>query len=69
MSETAEGSSFHTGLRQNKNRKPRLSYEYIVLILSFFLMMIAYGIQSSFGVFFKPMLNEFGWTREATSGS
>ncbi len=32
-------------------------------------MLIGFGTQMSFGVFFKPMLNEFGWTRAATAGS
>lgn len=27
------------------------------------------GAQYSFGIFFKPVLNEFGWTRAATSGA
>jgi MFS family permease len=31
--------------------------------------MIAWGAQYSFGVFFKPLLNEFGWTRAVTSGA
>jgi MFS family permease len=31
-------------------------------------MVLVYGSAYSFGVFFKPMLNEFGWTRAATSG-
>jgi MFS family permease len=31
--------------------------------------MISWGAQYSFGVFFKPVLNEFGWTRAATSGA
>ena len=30
--------------------------------------MVAFGTQYSFGVFFKPILNEFGWTRAETSG-
>jgi len=32
-------------------------------------MMAAYGTRSAFGVFFKPMLTEFGWTRALMSGS
>ena len=32
-------------------------------------MMAAYGTRSAFGVFFKPMLTEFGWTRALISGS
>ena len=31
--------------------------------------MIVWGTQYSFGVFFKPVLTEFGWTRAATSGA
>ena len=31
--------------------------------------MIVWGTQYSFGVFFKPISNEFGWTRAATSGA
>lgn len=31
--------------------------------------MTALGAQYCFGVFFKPVLNEFGWTRAATSGA
>jgi MFS family permease len=30
-------------------------------------MVVAVGSQLSFGVFFKPMLDEFGWSRAATS--
>ena len=30
--------------------------------------MMVYGAQYSFGVFFKPLLAEFGWTRAVTSG-
>lgn len=31
--------------------------------------MVSYGTLYSFGVFFKPVLDEFGWTRAATSGA
>jgi len=31
--------------------------------------MVAYGTQYSFGVFFKPVLTEFGWTRAMTAGA
>lgn len=52
----------------DKARGPKLSYGSILVITTFLLMAIAFGSTNSFGVFFKPMLNEFGWTREATSG-
>jgi MFS family permease len=32
-------------------------------------MVLTWGIFSTFGVFFKPVLTEFGWTRAATSGA
>ena len=31
-------------------------------------MTVMYGSQSSFGVFFKPMSSEFGWSRAETAG-
>jgi len=52
--------------RVKKNR--RLSYGYLVLIACFFILVLEYGSLYCFGVFFKPMLNDFGWTRAATSG-
>jgi MFS family permease len=44
-------------------------YGYIVVIVAFLVMLLAYGIRSCFGVFFKPMLTEFEWTRALTSGA
>jgi MFS family permease len=49
-------------------RRPQIYYGFIVLAACFFIMTLVYGAQGSFGVFFKPMLNEFGWTRAETSG-
>jgi Sugar phosphate permease len=47
--------------------KSRIYYGYGVLLACFFIIMLVYGAQASFGVFFKPMLDEFHWTRTATS--
>ncbi len=52
-----------------EGQKSRLSYGYVVIIASFFILLITGGTQYSFGVFFKPMLNEFGWSRAATAGA
>ena len=43
-------------------------YGYIILAICFCIMTLAFGAQYSFGVFFKPMLNEFNWTRAGTAG-
>ena len=31
-------------------------------------MLLVYGTQNSFGVFFKPMIKDFGWSRAETAG-
>jgi MFS family permease len=50
-------------------KKPRVFYGYIVVVASFFIMVVNYGTANAFGVFFKPVLFEFGWTRAMTSGA
>jgi len=52
-----------------KNRAPKLFYGFIVVLAGFFIMMVTWGAFYCFGVFFKPVLIEFGWTRAATSGA
>ena len=52
----------------NVNKHPRFFYGYTIVLASFIVLMIAWGAQYSFGVFFKPVLAEFGWTRTVTSG-
>ena len=44
-------------------------YGYIVVAATLCIMVVMYGTRSAFGVFFKPMLTEFGWTRALTSGA
>ncbi len=52
-----------------KNVKPKFFYGYIIVLAAFFNMAILGGTIYSFGVFFKPLLIEFGWTRAMTSGA
>ncbi|MFC2046947.1 MFS transporter [Chloroflexota bacterium] len=52
-----------------RRKKNKIFYGYIVVLAGFFIIMIAYGTLYSFGVFFKPMLTEFGWTRAMTSSA
>jgi MFS family permease len=44
-------------------------YGWIIVLASFILLIGSYGTQICFGVFLKPLSEEFGWTRAATSGA
>ncbi len=44
-------------------------YGYIIVAIAFLIMMIAWGVNYTFGVFFTPLLKEFGWSRAMTSGA
>jgi len=44
-------------------------YGYFVVGASLVMMSTIWGVYYAFGVFFKPVLNEFGWTRAVTSGA
>ena len=39
------------------------------MIAAFFVATMAYGVQYSFGIFLKPLTEEFGWSRAAVSGA
>lgn len=52
-----------------KNDKSLPYYGYFVVLFAFIIMVIQWGIFYSFGVYFKPMISEFGWTRALTSGA
>ncbi|MFC1927981.1 MFS transporter [Chloroflexota bacterium] len=47
----------------------RIYYGYVIVLVAFFIFVIIFGAEFSFGVFLKPLLNEFGWTRAAISGA
>jgi MFS transporter, OFA family, oxalate/formate antiporter len=48
--------------------RPKFFYGYVVVTAALFMSIVMWGARVSFGVFFEPVLNEFGWTRAATSG-
>jgi MFS family permease len=52
-----------------KKRKRRFFYGWLVVAASFFVAAAAYGGAYSFGIFFKPLREDFGWTSAATSGA
>ena len=43
-------------------------YGYVIVAAAFFMSIVMWGARLSFGVFFAPVLDEFGWSRAATSG-
>jgi MFS family permease len=53
----------------SEKREPKFFYGYIVVIAGFLILASMYGTLYSFGVFFKPVSTEFGWTRAITSGA
>ncbi len=57
------------GLYQSPETEPRFFYGYFVVVAAFFTLVLMFGIFNSFGVFFKPLSAEFGWTRAVTSGA
>jgi len=56
-------------VRQSPGAAPQFFYGYIMVVAAFFIMVVIYGAQNAFGIFFKPILTEFGWTRAMTSGA
>ena len=49
--------------------KPRFFYGYIVVAAVSVVMLAVSGAGQTFGIFFKPLLVEFGWTRASTAGA
>lgn len=47
--------------------KQRFFYGYIVVAAGFFIWLIGFGTYGTYGVFFRPMIIEFGWSRADTS--
>ena len=51
------------------NGERKFFYGYVVVLAAFLILVMTWGTLYCFGVFFKPVLIEFGWTRAATSGA
>ena len=56
-------------ISQSLGNESSFFYGYFVVGASLIIMLITWGVYNAFGVFFKPVLNEFGWTRAMTSGA
>jgi MFS family permease len=51
-----------------KNILSKIYYGYVVIAAAFIIITLMFGAQGCFGVFFKPMSGEFGWSRAETAG-
>ncbi|MFC1955355.1 MFS transporter [Chloroflexota bacterium] len=49
------------------HKKQKFFYGYVIIGASFIVQFLIVGISCSFGVFFKPLSLELGWTRATTS--
>jgi MFS family permease len=60
-------STYKTGILQAIERLA--SNGFVVATAAFLIMAMFGSARASFGVFFKPVMNEFGWTRAAVSAA
>ena len=51
------------------SKKPKFFYGYVIVAAAFVMLTVMGGTYYSFGVFFTPLLTEFGWTRAMTAGA
>ncbi|MGA2463208.1 MAG: MFS transporter, partial [Thermodesulfobacteriota bacterium] len=42
-------------------------YGWIVVAMAFLANLVCYGLVYAYGIFLKPMSNEFGWSRSVTA--
>jgi len=50
-------------------RRPRFYYGYVIAALAFLIQVVFWGTYRSFGLFFNPLGDEFGWSREQVAGA
>lgn len=54
---------------QTDRTKATFFYGYVVVSVACVIMVVTWGAFYSFGIFFKPISMEFGWTRAMTAGA
>ena len=52
-----------------KKKTSKVPYGYIIVLACFIVQGIGVGSFIAYGVFFKPLLAEFGWSRATISGA
>jgi len=50
-------------------RPARIYYGYVIAALAFLIQAVFWGTYRSFGLFFNPLGDEFGWSREQVAGA
>jgi MFS family permease len=58
-----------TKFHEKRATKRKFFYGHVIVGICFITLMIMYGALYSFGVFLKPIVAEFGWTRAVTAGA
>ena len=61
--------SKHQDFSVAEAKEKRLFYGYVIVATALLIDLILAGVHFTFGIFFKPVSTEFGWTRAATSGA
>jgi len=56
-------------VQQSSTAGPRFFYGYVVVAAALCIMVVSFGTRVAFGVFFKPVLTDFNWTRAMTSSA
>ena len=49
-----------------RDRRP-FSYSWVILATGFFIMVLSSGLNMSFGVFVRTLINDYGWTTSMVS--
>jgi len=50
-------------------KAPGFNYGHIIATVCFIVVMMGWGIFYLYGIFFNPLIEEFGWSRATTSGA
>lgn len=56
-------------LPEKRSVRRKFSYGNVIMVACFLTLMITYGAIYSYGVFLKPLITEFGWTRAVIAGA
>ena len=48
--------------QQSRRAESRFFYGYVIIAAAFFILVVTWGTNYSFGVFFTPLLTEFNWS-------